>query len=162
MNIALRMQWAPRHHLRARLLLPNVQTEMRTANALPVEVYSAIRGPAGDAAPPPVLFGFGSVALSTVLVMPFAGTITDLIVDVESAFDGVGAQLAIGTDAEPERLMPAIGNALGQVATFVASPMKALPAGAEIRALYTAGAGASQGVARIYFAINPSPDTAPH
>lgn len=158
----LRMQFKPRHSLRGRLVLPNVQTELRTISTPPVEVYSAMRGPASSGAPAPVYFGFGSVSQSTLLAMPVSGVITEVLVHAEEAFDGTGVALAIGTNGSPEALMPAAHNALSIAGVYSASPMAFVPAGTPIIATYAAGAGASVGSARIYFAINPSPSPAIH
>ena len=155
----LRMQFRPRHTLRGRLVLPNVLTERRTSSTPPIEVYSAMRGPAGNGAPPPVSFGFGSVSLSTLMTMPVTGVITELLLDVEDAFDGIGATLLIGIATLPERLMPSHYNDLSVARTYSASPMALITAGTPILATYTAGAGATRGAARLYFVINPAPQS---
>ena len=155
----VRLQFAPRHDIRTRLLLPNVATFFRTSQMLPVEVYSAVRGPAGSGAPDPVNFSFGSVSQSSVLTMPFAGVINEVLIDVETPFNGIGVSLAIGTILDPQALMPASGNAMWSEGAYSASPMRHLLQGDQIRALYSAGAGATQGAARIYFVINPISET---
>lgn len=156
----LRMQLKPRHALRGRLILPNVETELRTEQTPPVEVYSAMRGPSGNGAPAPVLFGFGSVSQSTLIAMPVSGYITELLIDVEDAFDGAGAALSIGLGGDPNALMPDGYSALSIAQTYSASPMAFVAAGTPIIATYVAGAGASKGTARIYFAISPAPASA--
>lgn len=120
------------------------------------QAFIGERGPAGSGSVPPVLFGFGSVAQSTLLVMPQSGVITEVVVDVETEFNGIGALLGIGVAGALEALMPTAHNALWMTNTYSVSPMRFVAAGTPIVATYTAGLQSSSGVARIYFVINPS------
>lgn len=109
-------------------------------------------GPAGDARPA-IYFDHGD-ATPAVLDTPGADqVIRSVTLAVVTAFNGTGARVSIGTDAEPELLMEEDLTDLSVIATYEAFPMVTIPAGTPIKAFITAGGGASTGRCMVLFNV---------
>lgn len=132
--------------------------------AKPVEVSSpgpaGPRGPAGASGEgqlPVVAFSFGD-ASSVVLVLPDGLPLEVLLVslEIEVPFDGVGAQLQVGTTGQPGLLMQSSHNDPSLVATFEVSPRVELPGGTGVLLTITPGDGATQGSGRLTVQTAPT------
>lgn len=117
-----------------------------------------VAGPSGEGQYPVVPFSFGDApAIVMALTADNAGEVTDLLLEIETPFDGVGAQIAVGTPGQPELLMPAAMNDPGTAAIYQVSPHIRLAAGQPIYLTITPGVGATQGSGN--FILRASPTT---
>lgn len=128
-------------------------------------VVSGFAGPSGPKGAPGdsstatgravVPFAFGDA--SPVPIFTPAANCTDILVRlvIDTPFDGAGAQLMLGTAAQPDALMPANHNDPGMAGGYEAAPDAALVAGVPIVLTIVPGGGATQGAGRAIFdAIN--------
>jgi hypothetical protein len=96
------------------------------------------------------LVAFNSGSTIAIFTPPANATIRTVTVEIETAFDGVGAQLSVGVAAQPARYMGATQNELSLAAIFEVTPLyeeDGTPEQVEIA--FVAGTGASAGSARI-------------
>jgi hypothetical protein len=113
-------------------------------------ITQLVQGPAGTTGPagnalPPIAFAYGDASPSVRYTLPKRSLITACSINIRTAFNGVGAQLAVGTPGNPEGLMPVTHNDPGTVGQYENSPDLELPAGSQITLSITPGAGASRG-----------------
>jgi hypothetical protein len=115
------------------------------------------RGPAGASASgiPTLNFAFGDATPATVLSLGENLEITWISLQIEEAFDGVGAQIQLGTAASPGLLMDSWQSDPSAALTFEVSPRVELSSGTAIILTIIPGSGASQG--RGQFVINAVP-----
>ena len=114
---------------------------------------ASLQGPPGvsnDGSYPAVSFNYGD-ASSVILVLTSSAPSEIMLVSlqIEQAFNGLGAQLMLGTLADPDLIMSATDNAPSVVATFEVSPRVELPAGTEVFLTIVPGTSASQGAGQI-------------
>lgn len=103
---------------------------------------------------PPVAFGWGD-APRTVFVAPRAGLLTVVRVQYTVPFDGVGAQLAVGTLAAPEAIMPAGYNNPHTALEYENTPDLPLAEGEEVRLTISPGT-ASAGAGLLFLTFLPT------
>lgn len=96
-----------------------------------------------------VAFAFGDASPRNIYVAPNNRTATIVRVVIDTAFDGAGAAIAIGTAADPELLMPYDGNDPATALSYENAPDAALNAGDAVQLSITPGAGATRGAGRI-------------
>ena len=115
-------------------------------------------GANGDGQYPTVSFAFGDASPAIVMtVNPASAAEVALVqVEIEEAFDGVGAQIAFGTVADPDSLMRADQNDPSELAVYETSPRVRLAGGEQLQLTITPGAGASQGRGKIILQATPT------
>lgn len=115
-------------------------------------------GANGDGQYPAVEFAFGDATPATILTVnpASAAEIALVQLEIEEAFDGVGAQIQIGVAGDADLLMAADQNLPGEVAVFETSPRVRLAGGAQVVLTITPGAGASQGRGKIIIQATPT------
>lgn len=115
-------------------------------------------GANGDGQYPTIDFAFGDATPAPVLTVnpASAAEIALIQLEIEEAFDGVGAQILLGTAADPDALMAADQNDPSSLATYEASPRVRLAGGEQIILTITPGAGASQGRGKIIVQATPT------
>lgn len=74
---------------------------------------------------------------------------------VDEVFDGIGAQLELGTAADPDIAMPAGYSDLSALQEFETSPDVHLAAGEAVHLTITPGSGASAGAGRLLLEFLP-------
>ena len=94
-------------------------------------------------------FSYGDASPSVIYTPSVNAVMTLCRIDIDTAFNGAGAALAVGTAASPQLLMPADRNAPSMVAAFETTPDVTVLAGTDLRLTITPGGGASQGAGRI-------------
>lgn len=101
---------------------------------------------------------FNSAASLIMVTPPAFGRIIRVRVEIETAFDGVGAQLSVGVAGTPARYMAATDNELSNVANYeVASLYEEDGTPEQIIITFAAGTGATVGSARVTVTYaNPS------
>ena len=112
------------------------------------------RGPAGvdaSGALPVVNFAFGDASPRAIITVPGAGQreITGVSVQIDEAFDGIGASLAIGTADDPGALAPAVDGMAAIAGIYEFTPRTAIAAGEDIILTINPGAGATRGQGQI-------------
>lgn len=112
-------------------------------------------GASGDGTYPAFDVSFGDASGVVLVLGPGVQEITLVSMQVEEAFNGAGASIAIGIAGSPELLMEAALNDPATAGTYEAAPRIELPGGTQIRATVTPGAGASAG--RAQFVIQATP-----
>ncbi len=100
-------------------------------------------------------FAYGDASPTTVYVLPADMEIVAVDLQIEQAFNGTGAQIALGTLAASGLLMPQWANAPSQLGNYRATPRQELEAGTAIRLTITPGSGATQG--RGQFVLSTAP-----
>ena len=115
-------------------------------------------GANGDGQYPVIEFAFGDASPAIVLTLNPASAAEVALVqlEIEEAFDGAGASIAVGTVADPDGLMRTDQNLPGEVAVFETSPRVRLPAGEGVQLTITPGAGASQGRGNLIIQATPT------
>ena len=115
-------------------------------------------GANGDGQYPVIEFAFGDASPAIVLTLNPASAAEVALVqlEIEEAFDGAGASIAVGTVADPDGLMRADQNLPGEVAVLETSPRVRLPAGEGVQLTITPGAGASQGRGKLIIQATPT------
>lgn len=116
-----------------------------------------VAGPSGDGQYPAVAFSFGDApSIVMALTGDHASEVTDILLEIETPFDGTGAQIALGTPLDPDMLMPPDQNDPTIVAVYQVSPHVRLGAGQPIYLSITAGTGATQGAGKIILRASPT------
>jgi hypothetical protein len=116
-----------------------------------------VAGPSGDGQYPAVAFAFGDASsIVMALTGDHASEVTDVLLEIETPFDGAGAQIQFGTPLDPDLLMPADQNDPSTVAVYQVSPHVRLGAGQPIYLTITAGTGATQGAGKIILRASPT------
>lgn len=132
-----------------------------TASTVAVEVGSrGPQGPKGDPGAsggvlPTITFAFGDASPATAMTLPWRAEIISVSLQIEDAFDGDGASIALGTAADHELLMPAAFNAPGTLGVYETTPRVELPMDTPLMLTISPGAGAAHG--RGQFAITAVP-----
>lgn len=116
-----------------------------------------VAGPSGEGLYPAISFGYGDAPS---IVMALTGTgaseVTEVSIEIETPFDGAGAQIHLGTPGDPDLLVQADQNDPSMAAVFQVSPHIRLDAGQPIYLTITPGAGASQGSGKIILRASPT------
>lgn len=127
----------------------------------PSVVAKGFRGPPGPQGVPGdsstatgrkvVSFSFGDASPVPVLTLAFAavGVTTRLVID--TAFDGAGAGIKVGTAGSDDALMAVADNDPTQAAAYETAADLALASGAQVFLTIIPGAGATQGAGRLIF-----------
>jgi hypothetical protein len=90
-------------------------------------------------------FSWGSVS-SVLIRRMIADEFINLIqVIITEAFNGVGATVTIGTDADPDLLVGTNDINLATVGTYLINPGYMVPSDVDVKLFHNAGAGASAG-----------------
>jgi hypothetical protein len=116
-----------------------------------------LRGPPGvnaSGAVAPIDFTYGD-ASSAIYTPGQAGTITLARVDVQTSFDGAGAQLKLGTVASPESILAAAQNDPSTVGEFENTPDVHLSSTDSVFLTIVPGAGATQGSGSVLLTFIP-------
>jgi hypothetical protein len=88
---------------------------------------------------------WGSVSSVSLRSMAQDEIINAIQVIIMEAFNGVGAVVTIGTDADHDLLVGASDIDLTTVGTYLINPGYKFPANADVKIFHTAGSGASTG-----------------
>lgn len=117
------------------------------------------RGPAGSSAGvnPPINFSFGDASPVPVLTLAVDSEIASVQLEIEQAFNGVGASIRLGTAAEPGLLLDAWQSDPSTAGVYETTPRVQLPAGTALVLTIVPGSGASAGTGQ--FLINSIPTT---
>lgn len=120
---------------------------------------NAVQGPPGPPGPPGVPganaaidlpFSWGDV--SPAVIATAIGTVVSVSVIITTPFNGVGAQISVGTDADHELFMPVTGNFPDVEARFEANPGEFVSG--NVKLFFTPGSGASAGAGIVYLEIS--------
>lgn len=95
--------------------------------------------------PPPIGFAWNNVSPRVVYTMPMDGFIISVMVSIETAFNGTGASLRVGTNGNSQLLVAQTEVDPAQVADFEIGTSELLSDGTNIIVTTTPGAGASAG-----------------
>lgn len=117
-------------------------------------VSEGVQGPAGVPGPtgnslPTIYFSYGDATPDTIYTPSSNQIITAITVTVLTPFNGVGAKVSIGTNANPTLLAAEDETDLSILGSYEIDPEVQVLAGTSIRKFITPGAGASQGQAMI-------------
>ena len=128
----------------------NVRVVTVAAIPSPVKVVRVNVGPPGrdgDAIgqPPPIPFEWNNVSTRVVYTLGMDAFIVSVLVSIETAFDGNGASLKIGTVDAPELLAAQNQIDPTQIADFEINSSMFLPEGTSIVLTTIPGTGASAG-----------------
>lgn len=115
-------------------------------------------GANGDGQYPTIEFAFGDASPAPIMTVnpASAAEIALVQLEIEEAFDGVGASIQIGTAGDADALMAADQNLPGELAVFETSPRARLAGGEAIILTITPGAGASQGRGKLIIQATPT------
>lgn len=114
-------------------------------------------GASGDGSYPAFNFAFGDASPAVRLTLSVgAQEVITVSLQVEEAFDGAGATVALGTAANPELLFPSSASDLATEATYDVTPREELAGGTPLVLTLNAGAGASQGRGQIVIQTTPT------
>lgn len=116
-----------------------------------------VAGPSGEGLYPAISFSYGDAPS---IVMALTGTgaseVTEVSIEIETPFDGAGAQIQLGTPGDPDLLVQADQNDPSMAAVFQVSPHVRLDAGQPIYLTITPGAAASRGSGKIILRASPT------
>ncbi|WP_313033415.1 hypothetical protein [Stenotrophomonas acidaminiphila] len=112
-------------------------------------------GPAGSGSMPPIDFAFGDASPAVVLLVQEPLEVLSVSLQVEEAFDGTGAAVALGTTADPDLLLPPAFNAPGVLGVYETAPRAELPAGTEMILTIAPGVGATAGRGQLVITAVP-------
>lgn len=112
-----------------------------------------VRGEPGGSIPA-ISFSFGDAA-HTVWTPDAPGLLTYLRILIDTAFDGEGAAIIVGTLSEPDAAMPADYSNPAALQEFENTPDIRLDAGEGVRLAITPGSGATQGAGRLILQFLP-------
>lgn len=90
-------------------------------------------------------FAFGDASPAEVTTVAAGRTLLSVAIAVQTPFDGIGAALAVGDAATPDRFLAAGQVNPGAAALYVATPALRLGADTPLRLSITPGAGATAG-----------------
>lgn len=130
----------------------------------PVRVVQIVdegpQGPPGDdgaagGSIAPIAFSYGDASPSTIYTTTDAGTLTVVRVVIDTALNGTGAALKLGTIADDDALMTTAENDPSTVADYETTPDLHLSAGTVVRLTITPGSGATQGAGRVLLTFIP-------
>ena len=129
----------------------NKVVQVETETVLVTEIAQGVAGPPGadGNSQPTIYFAYGDATPTTIFTASDDLVIKSITLIVLTAFNGVGAKVKIGTDANSELLMAESENSLSVVGSFETSPNETVLDGTEIKVFITPGAGATQGQAGI-------------
>jgi hypothetical protein len=123
-----------------------VQSTVRVIRA----VERGEQGPPGEASEA-IYFDYGD-ATPAILDTPLSDLVVKSVwLTVVIPFNGTGAKVSIGTQAEPELLMAEDESDLSVTSTYETSPLATVNEGTEIKAFITPGSGASAGRCMVLF-----------
>lgn len=104
------------------------------------------QGPRGaDAGAIEIPFAYGDATPELITTVPAGKFVYEVDIIITTAFNGVGAALAVGDVAIPDRLLAATENAPGTAGTYSTHPNVAYIVSTAVNLTITPGAGASQG-----------------
>lgn len=112
-------------------------------------------GVSGGGPTPPINFAFGD-APSMVFVPAVAGVVTIVRVDIATPFDGTGAAIEVGTDADHTALMSSAFNDPTAIAEYELTVAVPLVAGEGVRLGITPGTGATRGSGTLFLTFAPT------
>lgn len=113
-------------------------------------------GLSGGGTIPPIPFSYGDASPATIYTPSSAGTFTAVRVIFDTAFNGTGASIALGTVASPEILLATNENDPASAdSEYEVTPDVHVAAGTAIRLSITPGAGASAGAGRVLLTFIP-------
>lgn len=122
-----------------------------------------VQGPKGDPglSPagllPPINFAFGDATPATVAVLSDASEVMAVQLQIEEAFNGVGATIALGTAEDPELLLAAWQSDPSDAGgVFEVCPRVELPANTNLVLTIAPGAGATQGRGQLVLSAVPT------
>lgn len=130
-----------------------------------VEVIEVVdEGPQGPRGVPgtnggtiaPVYFSFGDATPDTIYTTDSAGTVVNVRLIVDTAFDGAGASISLGTTTDPDLLLDEAENDPSVASEYESTPDVVLTSGTAVRLSITPGAGATQGAGRILLTFIPN------
>lgn len=117
------------------------------------------QGPAGSSGAgllPPINFSYGDASPAVVLLLSVTSEIAAVSLQIEEAFNGVGASIALGTAGEPGALIPSADNDPSMLVTYEFSPRIEYAGGTLILLTINAGTGGSSGRGQIIVTSVPS------
>ncbi len=121
---------------------------IKITNEARVSVVRIPLGPRGaDGAPgnslPTVYFDYGDATPAVIYTAPADQIIKAITLIVIIPFNGSGAAVSIGTDADPELLMSEAENLLTGIGSFETDPNETISSGTAVKVFITPGAGAT-------------------
>ncbi len=117
-----------------------LQAEFETVRERIIEAGSVL---------PTFYFNYGDATPANVYLADTDRLIKTVTLVILTAFNGVGAAVSIGTQAEPTLLMDVDDNNPALVGSFETSPNETIVSGTQLKVFITPGAGATQGRAAI-------------
>ena len=90
-------------------------------------------------------FGYGDATPRLITTVPAGKFVYEVDLIITTAFNGVGAALAVGDAGIADRLLAIAENAPGTLGTYTTHPNVAYLVGTAVNLTITPGAGASQG-----------------
>ena len=126
--------------------------EFESGDTIPAAYLPASSGGSRGVVVP---FAFGDASPVPIFTAP--ADCTDILARlvIDTPFNGVGAQLKLGTSASPELLLAAAHNDPATAAGYEAAPDASLTTGEAIVLTIIPGTGATQGAGRIVFDTIP-------
>lgn len=122
-----------------------------------------VQGPKGDPglSPagllPPINFAFGDATPATVAMLGDTSEVVGISLQIEEAFDGAGASIALGTADAPESLLATWqSDPTDGAGVYETTPRVELPAGTAIVLTLNPGAGATRGRGQIVLSAVPT------
>jgi hypothetical protein len=106
-----------------------------------------------------VNFAFGDATPSPIYIPAETGVLALLRVEIETPFDGTGAELTIGTESDPDAYVDASQVDPAVVASWEVCPDITVTSGSPIVLYITPGAGASTGTGRILIELIPTAES---
>lgn len=113
-------------------------------------------GTSADGAYPAFSIAFGDASGVVLVLGPGTQEVTLVSMEVEEAFNGAGASVAIGIAGNPGLLMPASYNDPATLGVYEAAPRVQLPGGTPIHVSLISGAGATAGRAQLVIQTTPT------
>lgn len=104
----------------------------------------------------PINFAFGDASPAAVAVLAEASEVTRVSLQIEQAFDGVGARIQLGTADEPGLLLDDWQSDPASEDVYETVPRAELPANTSLILTLTPGTGASQGRGQFVLTIVPT------
>lgn len=117
-------------------------------------IISATAG-SGPGSNPPINFSYGDASPATIFTVPVDSEVVSVQLQIETPFDGVGAQVRIGTSGLPGRLLDTFHSDPSVAGVYEATPRVQLAAGTQILLTITPGSGASAGTGQIILETLP-------
>lgn len=117
-----------------------------TGSTIDVTIENAGGGGTGETEHRLVLdFAYGDATPEVIGTVPANSTVLSVLISIETAFDGSGAALSVGTLASPSSLMSASQNAPSTVAQYEVFPGVSYGTDTALYLTITPGGGATAG-----------------